>query len=92
MIPGNAKIMRIVEDGDLRLRFAVPPKQARAFTPGVKVTAEIDSIEPPVGATVRRVAPTIDAASGMIIIDADLVVGPAIVHDLRPGLAAWVTP
>jgi HlyD family secretion protein len=91
MIPGNAKIMRIVEDGDLRLRFAVPPKQARGFAPGVKVTAEIDSIETPVSATIRRVAGTIDAASGMIIIDADLVIDPAIVHDLRPGLAAWVT-
>jgi RND family efflux transporter MFP subunit len=86
--PG-APIVRIVGRGGPRLRFAVPPERARALTLGSKVTALVDTIAAPVTAVVQQVSPALDAASGMILIEAEIETpGP----DLRPGLAATVKP
>ena len=42
----------------------------------------------PIAAKVTQVAPAIDAASGMIVIEAEL--DAAVASELRPSLAAWV--
>jgi multidrug efflux pump subunit AcrA (membrane-fusion protein) len=44
----------------------------------------------PVAATIKQISPTIDAASGMVTVEAELADAGAGV--LRPGLAARVMP
>jgi RND family efflux transporter MFP subunit len=89
-IEAGAAIVRIVGNGGMRLRFAVPPDRAHAIAAGAKVTATIDTVAAPVAATVKQVSPTIDAASGMVIVEAELADAGA--GALRPGLAARVRP
>lgn len=89
-VAAGAPILRIVEKGELRLRFAVPPDHARELAANTKLATRVDTIATPVTAIVRQVAPTIDPASGMIIVEAELAPEADIAAQLRPGLAAWV--
>jgi len=89
-VASGAPILRIVGQGALRLRFALPPDRAQVVIPGTTVHATIDTIAHPVAAVVRQVSPTIDPASGMIIVEAELASDPAVTSQLRPGLAATV--
>jgi hypothetical protein len=52
------------------------------------VTAKVETIAATVTAAVKQVSPTIDAASGMVIVEAQL--DDAAVGELRSGLAARV--
>jgi RND family efflux transporter MFP subunit len=90
IVEASAPIMKIVKQGPLRLRFAVPPRRALALSPGSGVVAAVDTIASPVRATIRRVSPALDPASEMIIVEAELAVDPGVAADLRPGLAAQV--
>jgi RND family efflux transporter MFP subunit len=90
-IGAGTAILRIVGEGDLRLRFAVEPDRAGALKVDDAVSAQIDTVEQPVPATVRQVSPTLDPASGMVIVEAELHPAPEVASGLRPGLAAWVT-
>lgn len=89
-IEAGAAIVRIVGNGDMRLRFAVPPDRAHALAVGAKVVAAIDTEASPVAATIKQISPTIDAASGMVIVEAELADAGA--GALRPGLGARVKP
>lgn len=84
-------IVKIVKLGQLRLRFAVPPRRARTLTPGTAVTATVDTIESPLAATIRQVSPGLDPASELIIVEAELAVDSNVAAALRPGLAAAVS-
>jgi RND family efflux transporter MFP subunit len=86
-VPQGGAIVRIVGRGGPRLRFAVPPDRAQPLVIGTKVTASVDTIENPITATIQQVSPALDAASGMVLIEAD-VEGDT--SRLRPGLAATV--
>ena len=88
-IAAGTPIVRIVGQGGLRLRFAVPPDQARGLAPDQKVHATVDTIAQPVAGVIRQVSPTLDPASGMVIVEAELAGDPA-TNELRPGLAARV--
>ena len=88
-VEAGAPIVKIVGDGSLRLRFAVPPQLANRVPVGARVTARVDTVAAPVGATVKQVTPSIDPASGMIIVEAELDRAGA---ELRPGLGATVAP
>lgn len=90
-VTAGAPIVRVVGQREPRLRFAVPPDQARALTPGAIVTARIETVAGSISATVRQVSPALDPASGMIIVEAELAAGAA-TAELRPGLPAWVLP
>jgi len=87
-VTAGTPIVRVVGQRAPRLRFAVPPDRAGTLAPGAHVTAEVDTIAVPLDAIVRQISPTIDAASGMIVIEAELANPP--VAELRPGLAAVV--
>lgn len=85
-VSAGQPIVRIVGDGELRLRYSIPPELAGEQQAGQVVWATIDTIATPISATIRQISPTIDSASGLIVVDAEL-------HGdvpLRPGLAAWV--
>jgi RND family efflux transporter MFP subunit len=87
-VDSGAPVVRVVGTGRMRLRFAVPPERARTVASGARVTARVETISTPVTAAVRQVSPTIDAASGMVIVEAQL--DDAAVGELRSGLAARV--
>ena len=89
-VPAGGAILRIVGRGGLRLRFAVPPERAHELAAGGIVHATIETIGAPVAATIRQVAPALDQASGMIILEAELSPDATASAQLRPGLAAWV--
>jgi RND family efflux transporter MFP subunit len=91
-IGAGTAILRIVGEGDLRLRFAVEPDRAGALKVDDDVQATIDTVDEPVPATVRQVSPTLDPASGMVIVEAELHPSDDVAKGLRPGLAAWVKP
>lgn len=90
-VPAGAAIVRIVGHGGLHLRFAAPPERARGLQLGTSVKATVDTVTTPVIAVIRQISPTVDASSGMIVVEAELVdeeIGDA--KGLRPGLAARV--
>ena len=86
-VAAGTPIVRIVGRGGPRLKFAVPPELAHALE-GKTVTATVDTITHPVTATVQQVPPSLDPASGMIIVEVEITGETA---DLRPGLAATVS-
>jgi len=90
-IGAGVPVVRIVGQGHLRLRFAVPPERASSLVAGATVRATIDTVATPVPATIRQVSPTIDPASSMVIVEAELSPDATAAAGLRPGLAAWVS-
>lgn len=88
-VEAGGAILRIVGHGKMRLRFAVPPQLARPLAVGTNVTAMVETVGKPIGAVVKQVSPTVDPASGMIIVEAEL---DGVTSDLQPGLAARVRP
>jgi RND family efflux transporter MFP subunit len=89
-VSAGAPILTVVGKGSLILRFAVPPGKARPITTGAAVVAEVETVSATVPAVVRQVNPTLDPASGMIFVEAELTPTPEIAPELRPGLAARV--
>lgn len=90
-VEAGMPIIRIASTGGMRLRFAVPPSLAKVAVVGAKVVASIDTLPTPLVATIKQVTPSVDAASGMIVIEAQFGTD-SLADQLRPGLAAWVTP
>lgn len=91
-IDAGQPIVKIVGHGSMRLRFAVPPHLTRITQVGTKVVATVgEDLDPlVVNGVVKNVSPTLDPASGMIIVEAELDEG--ITAELRPGAKAWVRP
>jgi multidrug resistance efflux pump len=89
-VQAGEPIIKLVGQGRMRLRFAIAPEDARTIAPDATVTATVDTIASPLTATVKQVAPAVDPATGMIIVDAELAADDH-AAELRPGLAAWVT-
>lgn len=87
-VESGAPILRIVGHGKMRLRFAVPPQLLALVPVGAAITASVETVAAPVAATVKQVSPSIDPASGLVLVEAELD-GPGETV-LRPGLAAWV--
>jgi RND family efflux transporter MFP subunit len=88
-VEAGAPIVRIDGHGGMRLRFAVPPELARLVTVAAEVTATVDTMATPVSAVIKQVSPTLDPASGMVFVEAELTSEQGS-GQLRAGLAAWV--
>jgi RND family efflux transporter MFP subunit len=88
--PGTA-VVRLISAGDLLVRAAVPPEEARALRVGapVAVTVRTQSLRLP--GTVERVAPEVDAASQMVLIEVRLNPSPETEGRLQTGLVVDVT-
>jgi RND family efflux transporter MFP subunit len=84
--PG-APVVRLLGQGGLRVRFAVPPEDARAFAPGNPVMVDIEGSDGEERGTVRQVSPELDAPSRLVFIEAELD-RPDVA--LQPGLPARV--
>jgi len=86
-VEANAPVLKIVRQGAMILRFAIPPPLVPQFPTGAKVPATIETVTGPITATIKHVGAALDAASGMVFAEAELDNQPG---DLRPGLTAWV--
>jgi len=83
-------IVRLISGGDLLVRAAVPPEQARSLAVGRPVTVHIRTLGLSVPGRIERVAPEIDAASQMILIEAHLDPPAEVVPRLQTGLVVEV--
>ena len=87
-VEAGTPIVKLVGHGSMRLMFAVPPQLAKQIAVGQRVIATVDTITAPVAAIIKQVPPTLDPASGRIIVEAELV--EAANTQLRAGLGATV--
>jgi RND family efflux transporter MFP subunit len=92
--PGNrveagGRIVKIVGNGNMRLRFAVPVDVAKTLKIGSRVSATVETVSAPISAVIKQVPPAQDPASGLIFVEAEL---DGASRELRHGLAAWVKP
>lgn len=87
--PGT-RIVRLVTSEALWVRFAVPAAEAGDLAAGKRVQARVAGLEAPIPAVVRQVAPELDPASQMILVEAELEPDPGMREHLHSGLAAWV--
>jgi RND family efflux transporter MFP subunit len=88
--PGTP-IVRLISGGDLLVRAAVPPEEARALAVGGPVTVHVRAQGLSVAARIERIAPEIDAASQMIFIEARLEPPGGAASRLQTGLVVEVT-
>lgn len=87
--PGT-RIVRLVTSDALWVRFAVPAGRAGELAAGKRVEVRVAGLEAPIAAVIRQVAPELDPASQMILVEAELDPDPAVRAHLHSGLAAWV--
>jgi RND family efflux transporter MFP subunit len=66
----TAPIVRLIAADNPRVRFAVPEMDAAALTPGDGVQVRVDGFTTTVMATVETVAPEVDAAAGLVFVEA----------------------
>lgn len=89
--PGT-HIVRLISGGDLLVRAAVPPEEARSLAAGGAVTVHIRSQNLALPGRIERIAPEIDAASQMILIEARLDPANGVAPRVQTGQVVDVTP
>jgi RND family efflux transporter MFP subunit len=87
--PGTP-VVRLISAGELLVRAAVPPEEARALTAGTPVTATVRTMNLRIPGTIARVAPEVDAASQMVLIEVRLAPTPEAEDRLQTGLVVDV--
>jgi RND family efflux transporter MFP subunit len=85
--PGRP-VLRLLGQGEPRVRFAIPEEQAAAITQGSAVTVLVGPGALPVRGRVTGVSPEVDASSRMVFAAATLEAGSAL--PLSTGLSARV--
>lgn len=89
MVGPRAPIVRIIQSGDLRVRFAVPVPRSTELKPDMPVQVEIETVPAPVFGKVTSIAPEVDPSSQMIFVEAGL--DPATRERLQAGLVGRVS-
>ena len=88
--PGTP-LVRLISAGDLLVRAAVPPEEARQLTVGTPVVSTIRSLGGlAVPGMIQRIAPEVDAASQMVLIEVRLAPTPEMEGRLQTGLVVDV--
>jgi len=87
--PGTP-VVRLMSGGDLRVRAAVPPDDARKLAPGTRVTARVRDVGLEVPGRVERIAPAVDTASQMVFVEIRLDPSPQVMGRLQAGLVVDV--
>jgi len=82
--PGTP-VVRLISAGDLMVRAAVPPEEAHRLSPGNPVTATVRTLGLAVPGTIQRIAPEVDAASQMVLIEVRLDLTPESASRLQTG-------
>ena len=89
--PGTP-VVRLISAGDLMVRAAVPPEEARRLAAGTPVTATVRTLSLPVPGTIQRISPEVDAASQMVLIEVHLDPAPETEARLQTGQVVDVAP
>lgn len=89
--PGTS-VVRLISAGDLLVRAAVPPEEARRLRVGQPVTVRLRTMDLQIPGTLERIAPEVDAASQMVLVEIRLALTPEMESRLQTGLVADVTP
>jgi RND family efflux transporter MFP subunit len=89
--PGTP-VVRLISAGDLMVRAAVPPEEARRLATGTPVTATVRTLGLAVPGTIQRIAPEVDAASQMVLIEVHLNPAPGTESRLQTGQVVDVAP
>jgi RND family efflux transporter MFP subunit len=89
--PGTP-VVRLMSGGDLRVRAAVPPDDARRLSPGTAVVARVRDVGIDVSGRVERIAPAVDTASQMVFVEIGLTPSPQETGRLQAGLVVDVRP
>jgi RND family efflux transporter MFP subunit len=87
--PGTP-VVRLISAGDLLVRAAVPPEEARRLTQGQPVTVTVRTLGLKIPGTIQRIAPEVDAASQMVLIEVHLSPTPEMEGRLQTGLVVDV--
>ncbi|HEV2854545.1 MAG TPA: efflux RND transporter periplasmic adaptor subunit [Thermoanaerobaculia bacterium] len=87
--PGTP-LVRLISAGDLLVRAAVPPEEARRLAVGTPVAATVRSLGLAIPGTIQRIAPEVDAASQMVLIEVRLAPTPEMESRLQTGLVVDV--
>jgi multidrug efflux pump subunit AcrA (membrane-fusion protein) len=88
LIPKGTPIVRLIAQGELRVRFALPEERATALAVGDRLRIAAAGLE--LHGTVEKVAPEIDAASRMVYAEATLDLAVAERERVRSGQVARV--
>ncbi|MEM6996090.1 MAG: efflux RND transporter periplasmic adaptor subunit [Myxococcota bacterium] len=83
-------VLRLIDTHKSFVRFAVPPADRTDLAVGRLVDVQLDWVDTPLTATVRDIAPEIDAPTGMIFVEAELT--PDSVGKTVPNSPVWVSP
>jgi RND family efflux transporter MFP subunit len=89
--PGTP-VVRLMSGGDLGVRAAIPPDDARKLTHGTPVIARIRDVGLDIPGRVERIAPDVDTASQMVFVEIRLEPSPQAVGRLQAGLVVDVRP
>ncbi len=87
--PGTP-LVRLISAGDLLVRAAVPPEEARHLNPGEPVTVSVRTLSLKIPGEIQRIAPEVDAASQMVLIEVHLSPTPEMEGRLQTGLVVDV--
>jgi RND family efflux transporter MFP subunit len=91
LVTPGTPVARLVADTDLWIRFAVPPAEASWATAGGNAEVLLEESGARAHARVEHVAPEVDAASGMIFVEARLETASGRAR-VRPGMVVRVRP
>lgn len=90
LVAQGTAVVRLIRTDSLWVKFAVPPDHAARFAIGDAVSAELESPDISLSATIRHISPELDPAARLIFIEAELTVPAQWQGRLRSGLPAWV--
>lgn len=88
----STPLLRLISDGELRARFAVPEANAGLVSPGMKVVAALRSSELELRGEVDQVAPEVDVATRFRFCEAQLELTPEHRASMPVGLVVEVRP
>lgn len=86
LVADGEPIVRIITTGGFRVRFAVPPADARKLADGQAAQFVADTMQDGVPATVTRIAPELDPSSQMIFGEAQLNVPAELAGKVQAGV------
>ena len=89
--PGSP-LVRLISAGDLLVRAAVPPEEARRLKVGDPVAIDVRAQGFRIAGILQRIAPEVDAASQMVLIEVRLAPAPGTESRLQTGLVVDVRP
>lgn len=89
--PGTP-VVRLISAGELLVRAAVPPEEARKLAVSTPVTATIRTLGLRIPGSVKSIAPEVDASSQMVMIEIRLSPSPEAESRLQTGLVVDVKP